>query len=216
MCNQPNSWEPNLLIIGTTKSILIIVKDKETTNILSKFCKAENYQVIATQNGLRGWAHFQAEKPDLILLDWDLPALSGREVCMRIRAISDVPIFILSSSGDEATKLRAFEIGADDFLTAPFSPREVMARIRINFRRFEKTTNYKPMQGGGIPKHGLTQSNLIGVGSLIIDKESRTVSYDGQIVKGLTNKEYELLITFIWQPGRVITIADLETALYGL
>lgn len=198
-----------------SKRVLIIDNDQRDQELLTKYCKEEGYEVLTARDGLHGLARFQTETPDFVLLNLVLPGLSGAEVCRRIRFESEVPVFFLSASNDEVDKLLGFEIGADDYITKPFSPREVMARMRLKFRRIEKTAGLVDFTFQTAGTGGLPGTHLVVVGALVIERYRRIVLYAGQIVPALTNKEYQLLLTLAGAPGRVFSIFELEEALYN-
>jgi DNA-binding response OmpR family regulator len=190
---------------GSARKILIIEDEPDIIDYLTMFCKAEGYVVSYVRDGLQALQKFKAEQPDLVLLDLMLPGLDGMEVCRRIRATSDVPLIMVTARSEEVDKLLGLETGADDYLTKPFSPRELMARIRVLFRRLDKF------------KRGVEanfQEQELNLGRLVIRPASREVFYDQQLLGGLTNKEYELLITLARQPNRVYSKIELEEALY--
>jgi two-component system, OmpR family, response regulator MtrA len=190
-----------------TRRILIIEDDPSIADYLTIYCRAEGYEVLHERDGLKGLTTFLAERPDFVLLDLMLPGLDGVEICRRIRASSDVPIVMVTARTEEVDKLLGLEIGADDYVTKPFSPRELMARIRVILRRLDK------QKGTPAPADPF-ENNFLSIGKLSINRDSREVFYEGQNVPSLTNKEYELLLTLARRPGRVYTKTELEEALY--
>jgi two-component system alkaline phosphatase synthesis response regulator PhoP len=208
LTNNTQVDEPSVTPLPTFKRILIIEDEAQIVDYLTIYCKAEGYEVLSRNNGLDGLNCFITERPDLVLLDLMLPGLDGVEICRRIRAISDSPIIMVTARTEEVDKLLGLEVGADDYLTKPFSPRELMARIRTIFRRLSKPAIPGPIQSD-------TLADLIStVGHLTINRDSREVTYEGKPVQSLTNKEYELLVTLAHRPGRVFTKNELEDALY--
>ncbi len=198
------------------KKILIVEDEPNIADYLTIYCKAEGYEVIHVRDGLEGLVKFQGEKPDFVLLDLMLPGLDGVEVCRRIRASSDVPIIMVTARTEEVDKLLGLEIGADDYVTKPFSPRELMARIRVIFRRLDKGHNsasHSEPEPVSNPANNL-ENSLFSVGRLAINRDTREVFYNNKTVPALTNKEYELLITLARRPGRVYSKVELEEALY--
>ena len=202
------------------RRILLIEDEPNIADYVTIYCKAEGYEVMHERDGLDGLTRFTRDQPDFVLLDLMLPSLDGVEICRRIRAVSEVPIIMVTARTEEVDKLLGLEVGADDYVTKPFSPRELMARIRVIFRRLGKQNN-----GAAIPPILTTPTNtnpggtaledsLFTIGRLKINRDSREVNYDGQTVPTLTNKEYELLMTLARRPGRVYTKTELEEALY--
>jgi DNA-binding response OmpR family regulator len=194
-----------------TKKILIIEDEANIINYLTLYCEAEGYRVDSVSNGGDALQQFSKIKPDLVLLDLMLPGLDGMEVCRRIRSSSRVPIIIVTARREEVDKLLGLEAGADDYITKPFSPRELMARIRVIFRRVEEVNQIivsATTASSEVPR-------LLMTGNLCINLDSREVAYNQQPVHSLTNKEFELLATLARHPGRVYTKSELEEALYG-
>ncbi|HEX2913388.1 MAG TPA: response regulator transcription factor [Chloroflexia bacterium] len=188
-----------------SRKVLIIEDDRRIINYLMMYCEAEGWEILTSRDGLEGWRTFNREKPDFVLLDLMLPGLDGLEICRRIRAISDVPVIMITARGEEVDRLLGLEIGADDYVVKPFSPREVVARMRVILRRVERTNgNNRPV------------SSPIMLGALKIDPASHEVSYGGRTVNDLTGKEFELLVTLARYPGRVYSRTELEEALYDV
>ncbi len=213
MSMQASLGEENLPKLAKTRRILIIEDEPTIADYLTIYCKAEGYEVSYERDGLDGLTCFHTEQPDFVLLDLMLPGLDGVEVCRRIRATSDVPIIMVTARSEEVDKLLGLEIGADDYVTKPFSPRELMARIRVIFRRLEKQTNSGAIVVPATENVSL-ENSLFSIGKLTINRDSREVIYSGQLVPTLTNKEYELLLTLARRPGRVYSKTELEEALY--
>ncbi len=200
-------------VVTRPRSILIIEDEPNIADYVGIYCKAEGYEVQHERDGLEGLARFMRDQPDFVLLDLMLPSLDGVEVCRRIRAVSEVPIIMVTARTEEVDKLLGLEVGADDYLTKPFSPRELMARIRVIFRRLEKANPLKPVAGPVNDAPSLEDS-LFRIGRLTINRDSREVHYAGESLPTLTNKEYELLLTLARRPGRVYSKTELEEALY--
>jgi DNA-binding response OmpR family regulator len=185
------------------RKVLIIEDDRKIVNYLEMYCEAENWTVLVSRDGLQGWQMFNREKPDFVLLDLMLPGMDGLEICRRIRQISTVPIIMITAKGEEVDRLLGLEVGADDYVVKPFSPREVVARMRVILRRLE----------GRFQTPALT-TPLIEVGNLRIDATAREVKWYNQPVNDLTVKEFDLLVVIAKQPGRVFSKTELEEALY--
>jgi two-component system alkaline phosphatase synthesis response regulator PhoP len=191
--------------VPTHKKILIVEDDPGIVDYVSIYCRAEGYVVIQAPDGLEALEKFKETQPDFVLLDLMLPRMDGLEVCRRIRKDSDVPIIMVTARAEEVDKLLGLETGADDYLTKPFSPRELMARIRVIFRRLEKS------ERNSLPA---TTHKNINLGTLDINIDTREVHYEHNVINTLTNKEFELLLTLARQPGRVYSKTELEEALY--
>lgn len=179
--------------------ILVIEDDKSIINFLSISLKTNNYKVDVAENGLTGISLFYTNKPDLILLDLGLPDLDGTEVLKQIRMSSNVPVIIISARGQDHEKVEALDLGADDFVTKPFSIHELLARIRVGFRK-------------AVPEN--TVMNIYESGNLRIDFEERLVFVnDAQI--HLTPIEYKMLSTMVKNEGKVLTHTFLQNEIWG-
>ena len=186
-----------------SRKVLIIEDDRKIINYLLMYCEAEGWEVLTSRDGLEGWRMFQRATPDFVLLDLMLPGLDGLEICRRIRAVAATPLMMITARGEEVDRLLGLEVGADDYVVKPFSPREVVARMRAIMRRTEGAIKAAP-------------TTVIHVGALRIDPGSREISFGGLAVNDLTGKEFELLTVLARQAGRVYSKTELETALYDV
>lgn len=169
--------------------ILIIEDEVKIARTIRLYLEQEGYQVSAIHDGALALLALRNERPDLVLLDLMLPNVDGREICRQIRHESAVPIIMLTARSEESDKLVGLELGADDYITKPFSPREVVARVRAVLRR----------------TRGLVQpSPLLRLGKLEIDLAQRSVIFN-EIMLDLTPIEYDLLVTMAKRPGQVFT-----------
>lgn len=180
--------------------ILVVEDEAEFLNLLRFKLGAEGFQVLGAQDGVTGLKLVQEQNPDLILLDVMMPRMNGWETCRRIREISDVPIIILSAVGGDNSKVRGLELGADDYVTKPFSLMELTARIRAVLRRYSYPSVQQP---------------VVKVdGRLIMDRPRRQIVVDGRRIK-LSPIEYRLLNCFLDNIGRVLTHQSLLTQVWG-
>lgn len=182
--------------------ILVVDDEPQLTRVLSTGLKARGYNVRAAADGLVGFETFSDWQPDLIITDLAMPIMDGLELCRRVRAISQVPIVILSAKGEEKTKVEALDIGADDFVTKPFGIDELLARVRASLRR----SNTGQTNGAA--------QTLLESGDFQVDLDSRVVTVRGGEVR-LTPKEFDLLTYFLKHPGKVLTHRTLLAALWG-
>jgi two-component system phosphate regulon response regulator PhoB len=184
------------------KPLLLIVEDEETLVTLLRYnLEGEGYRVAVAKNGEDALLLTKEETPDLILLDWMLPLLSGIEVCRRLRrdsATRHVPILMLTAKGEEEDKIRGLDTGADDYVTKPFSPTELVARIRALLRRSQPALGEEKLE----------------IDNLTMDLASHRVRRgDREIV--LAPTEFRLLRHFLEHPGRVFDREQLLNAVWG-
>lgn len=189
-----------------SRKVLIIEDDRKIVNYLTMYCEAEGWETLVSRDGLEGLRVFQREQPNFVLLDLMLPGLDGLEICRRIRQTSNVPIIMITARGEEVDRLLGLEVGADDYIVKPFSPREVVARMRVILRRIENVAQLTEV--APLP--------FLQVGQLSINQAGREVTFAGKIVEDLTGKEFDLLATLARQPGRVYSKTELEEALYNV
>lgn len=178
--------------------ILVVDDNEQIVDILSQYIKKEGWPMLAAKTGEEALALFDAAEPSLILLDIMLPGLDGLEVCRRIRRVSSVPILMITAKDEDADRILGLDIGADDYIVKPFSPGEVMARIRAVLRR--------------IP--AAAEKEMLVIGELSIHLPSLSVTLSGHKLN-LTRREVELLYTLAASPGRVFTRDNLLTIVWG-
>jgi two-component system, OmpR family, alkaline phosphatase synthesis response regulator PhoP len=176
-------------MIEMTKKILVIDDEEKIVTVLKAYLEQSGYQVVTAADGKAALTAFQREKPDFMILDLTLPGLDGLEVCRSVRRKSNIPILMLTARVEEADKLMGLELGADDYVVKPFSPREVVARVRTIFRRASGEA---------------AQNEIIRVGNLEIDMDQHTVKVADQLVE-LTPTEFDILVVLARQPKRVFT-----------
>jgi DNA-binding response OmpR family regulator len=185
-------------------TILLVDDEDAVQKLLTYPLEREGYRVIAARDGEEALARFAAENPDLVVLDIMLPRVDGLEVCKRLRAKSTVPIIMLTARDDELDKVVGLELGADDYITKPFSIREFRSRVRALLRR----AKLPPYQG----EDG--DEEVIASDGLRIDVGRRTVELSGSPIQ-LTYVEFEVLRTMAAQPGRVFSRKMLLEELWG-
>jgi DNA-binding response OmpR family regulator len=180
------------------KKILVVDDEPKIVEICRDYLHAAGFEVIQANDGLRGLEMARHERPDLVVLDLMMPGMDGLDVCRALRREGNLPIIMLTARVEEAEKLLGLELGADDYLTKPFSPRELVARVRTVLRR----------AAGGPP------AELIRVGDLELDRGRFMVLVCGHEI-ALTPTEFELLGLLAAQPGRIFSRAQLLEALRG-
>jgi DNA-binding response OmpR family regulator len=184
-------------------TILLVDDEDAVQKLLTYPLEREGFRVVSARDGEEALERFGEENPDLVVLDIMLPHLDGLEVCKRLRARSTVPIIMLTARDDELDKVVGLELGADDYITKPFSIREFRSRVRALLRR----AKLPPYQGDGADE-------VIVAGPLRIDLGRRTAELDGRSVQ-LTYVEFELLRTMASHPGRVFSRKMLLEELWG-
>lgn len=182
-------------------TILIIDDDQDLARIVQLSLEREGYQTAIATSGLAGLQEAYRLQPDLFILDIMMPGMDGWEVCRRLREMSNVPILMLTAKGTEADIVRGLQIGADDYLTKPFSVAELIARIQALLRRAG-------------PQSQTDRPSLLAIGNLTIDLSRRLVLRDGQLVD-LTPTEFKLLECFVTHKNRVLPHKFLLTEVWG-
>jgi len=186
------------------KKILVVDDEKDIVDLIAFNLEQEGFSVIRAGDGQTAWEAVKAEKPDLVVLDLMIPGISGLEVCRMIRrdaGVQGLPVIMLTAKSDPVDKILGLELGADDYITKPFSVRELIARIRAVLRRFQKG------QAADVPE-GFTFRGLH------IDFPSCTVAVNGQMVD-LSAREFKLLKFLAGRPGRVYSRDQLLDQIWG-
>ena len=180
---------------------VLIVEDEEKMRDLMKIAfKKENFETLEAVDGKQGLNMFKSSNVDIVVLDVMLPEIDGWTVCREIRRSSNVPIILLTARGEEFDKLFGFELGADDYIVKPFSPKELIARIKALLRRADNRNN--------------DNAHNLQLGEIVINRLSREVTIDNQLVN-LTNKEYELLYFLATNPKIVFNREQLLLKVWG-
>jgi two-component system, OmpR family, KDP operon response regulator KdpE len=182
--------------------ILVVDDEPQIARVLRTGLKTHGYDVRVASDGISALETFEDWHPDLVVTDLAMPNLDGLELCRRLRAVSQLPIIVLSVRGEEKTKVEALDAGADDYVTKPFGMEELLARVRAQLRR------------ALAPASNEDSSAVLEVGDFRIDMEARSVFVrDGEV--HLTPKEYDLLVHFVRHAGKVITHRTLLAAVWG-
>lgn len=179
--------------------ILIVEDEAIVAEVVERFLRHEGYDALVVRDGARALGKFEEFMPDLVVLDMMLPGMDGTEICRRIRSISDKPIIILTARGDETDRILGLALGADDYVTKPFSVKELVARIRSIMRRYRVPPN--------------ADTDLLRVGDLRINARTRRVDRAGTEVL-LTAREFDLLTYLARHTGQVFTRDQLMNAVW--
>ena len=181
--------------------ILVADDDENVHHSLNTYFKREGYQLLSAYDGEEALMHVQKSRPDIVLLDIMMPKMDGLMVCREIRKESSLPIIMLTAKGEEFDKLLGLELGADDYITKPFSPREVVARIKAVLRRIHEQRDEK-------------KNTELRIDNLEINMASFTVKLDGQVVP-CTPKEIEIIWCLASNPGLVFSREHLLQSIWG-
>lgn len=182
----------------TRPRVLVVDDDPTVAEVVSGYLDRAGYAVDRAADGPDALARAAAHRPDLVVLDLMLPGMDGLEVCRRMRGNGPVPVIMLTARGDEDDRILGLEVGADDYVTKPFSPRELVLRVESVLRRT------RPSQPSG----------RLGAAGLSVDPEARRALKDG-VELALTIREFDLLVFFLRHPGRVFGREDLMREVWG-
>ena len=180
--------------------VLVVDDDATVAEVVDRYLRNAGFDVDRAADGPAALRLAETCAPDLVVLDLMLPGLDGIEVCRRLRERGPVPVIMLTARGEEADRVAGLECGADDYVTKPFSPRELTLRVRSVLRRANET----PPAGSGV----------LRAGSLVVDAAARTVTRRGYPL-GLTVREFDLLVFLLRHPGRAFTRAELMEHVWG-
>ena len=183
------------------KTILVVDDEPKITRLVRDYLERAGFSVRVASDGKNALQQARTEKPDMVILDLGLPTMDGLDVTRELRKLSNVPIIMLTARSEESDKLIGLELGADDYMTKPFSPKELVARVRVTFRRMET--------------YAADNTEVIRVADLTLDVARLRILAQDREIEELTPSEFTLLATMARQPGRVFTRAHLLDALHG-
>jgi DNA-binding response OmpR family regulator len=184
------------------KNILVVDDEPKITQLVRDYLERAGFDVHVAYDGKKALSLAKTERPDMVILDLGLPQLDGLDFTREFRKTSNAPIIMLTARSDESDKLIGLELGADDYMTKPFSPKELVARVRVVFRRIENALS--------------ANAEMIRVMDLTLDVPRLRVTAEDREIEELTPTEFELLATLARQPGRVFTRAQLLDAIHGV
>jgi two-component system alkaline phosphatase synthesis response regulator PhoP len=193
---ESSNW---VIINVMPKKILVIDDEPKIVELCNDYLRAAGFEVITAGDGLQGLALTRSQKPDLVVLDLMLPGMDGLDLCRALRHEGNTPIIMLTARIEETDKLIGLEMGADDYMTKPFSPRELVVRVRTVLRRAS----------------GDASSEVIRAGDLTLDRSRYQVNLPDRSVV-LTLTEFEILATLMSQPGRIFTRSQLLNTVRGV
>jgi DNA-binding response OmpR family regulator len=186
-------------MVSGQKTVLVIEDDKNTANLVALYLENEGFAALTANDGETGLSFARRHHPDLVVLDLMLPKMDGWEVCRQLRKISDLPVIMLTARGEEIDRVSGLTLGADDYVVKPFSPRELIARIKAILRR---------------TSHAVAPaSNILTQGDVRLDRDKRRLDVRGRLV-ALTPHEFALLEALMGSPGRTFTRDELLERLY--
>lgn len=186
----------------TMKTILVVDDEPKITQLVGDYLEAAGFAVRVASDGKSALQQAKAEKPDLIVLDLGLPGMDGLDFTREFRKFSTAPIVMLTARSTESDKLVGLELGADDYLTKPFSPKELVTRVRVIFRRME---TYRE-----------SMAEVIRAADLTLDVPRMQISAEDREIESLTPTEFELLAALARSPGRIFTRSQLLEAVHGV
>ena len=179
-------------------TVLVVDDEANIRDLVSLYLTAAGYTVVTAADGLDALDRFRSDRPDLVILDIMLPGASGAEVCAAIRRESDVPVIMLTARSADLDKVALLEAGADDYVTKPFGPPELVARARAVLRRSLRSATAEPPNAGSPDGE---RPDDISVGALTISHAAREVTVDGELVP-VTAREFDLLLAMASNPGK--------------
>jgi two-component system, OmpR family, alkaline phosphatase synthesis response regulator PhoP len=184
------------------KKILVVDDEPKIVQLVSDYLEHAGFAVCKARDGKTALSLVRTEKPDMVILDLGLPQMDGLDVTRELRKSTNVPILMLTARGEETDKLVGLELGADNYITKPFSPKELVARVRVVFRRIET--------------YSQANMEIIRAADLTLDVPRMQVTAEGRKIEELTPTEFELLAEMARQPGRIFTRAQLLDAVHGV
>lgn len=180
--------------------ILVIDDEKKLINVVTEYLKLEGFEVFSAEDGIKALKLFYSKRPDFVILDLMLPNISGEKICEEIRSESDVPVLMLTSKSGEEQRIKGLELGADDYVTKPFSPRELVMRVKAILRRTQ----------------AVNRSNILSFndGDLIIDTDNLSVKKRQKEIETTPN-EFKILAMLAENPGKTFSRSQLINAALG-
>jgi two-component system, OmpR family, alkaline phosphatase synthesis response regulator PhoP len=189
-------------MVSAMKAILVVDDEPKIVQVVRDYLERAGYGVFVAYDGKSALAAARSERPDMVILDLGLPEMDGLDVTRELRRSSDAPIIMLTARSEETDKLIGLELGADDYLTKPFSPKELVARVRAVFRRIES--------------HREASAEIVRAADLVLDVPRLRVTAAGREIEELTPTEFAILAAMARSPGRVFTRPQLLDLVHGV
>ena len=186
------------------QTILVCDDDKQIVEAIAIYLNGEGFHVLKAYDGYDALDIMAEQKVDLLIIDVMMPGLDGVHTVLKIRENSSIPIIMLSAKGEDNDKILGLNIGADDYLTKPYNPLELVARVKSQLRRYTQLGNMEE----------LTQANVYTCGGLVMDDDTKDVTVDGNPVK-LTPIEYNILLLLVKNAGKVFSIDEIYTSIWN-
>jgi DNA-binding response OmpR family regulator len=195
------------------KTILVVDDEPKIVQLARDYLEHAGFAVVTAGDGRAALEAIASDSPDLIVLDLGLPEMDGLEVTRRVRRDGEIPIVMLTARDDELDKLLGLELGADDYITKPFSPRELVARVRAVLRRTDPTAASAGSSRSNVT--GTSEGEILRAADITVDIDRMRVEVGGRPVD-LTPTEFQLLVALIRRPGRILTRSQLLDAVHGV
>ena len=193
------------------QTVLVVDDEPKILGIVKSYLEMNGFKTLCAKNAREGMAFFEEQGTDLILLDLMLPDFSGEEFCKKVRQVSNIPIIMITAKVDEESIINGLNIGADDYVTKPFSPRQLMARVRASLRRNKSHASASSNDGSDGKKSAV---GFLSYGDLMIDTENRIVRKNGEALL-LTRDEYNILTLLMSRQAKIFTRDEILEAVKG-
>ncbi|TBL76278.1 response regulator transcription factor [Paenibacillus thalictri] len=195
--------------------LLVVEDDPSVCEMLRLFFEKEQYDATFIHNGLTAQHYIRDSDWDFIILDWMLPGKDGIALCREVRQTKQTPVILLTAKDQENDRILGLELGADDYVTKPFSPMELIARMKAVLRRYHLHPASASAAGVGVQEEEFSKDDLLQYNRIAINIAARSITIDGQPVSSLTPKEFELFRLFVKHPKKVFTREQLLESVWG-
>ncbi|MDR0635698.1 MAG: response regulator transcription factor [Treponema sp.] len=193
------------------QTVLVVDDEPKILEVVKSYLEMNGFKTLCAKNAREGMTFFEEQETDLILLDLMLPDFSGEEFCKKVRQVSNIPIIMITAKVNEESIINGLNIGADDYVTKPFSPRQLMARVRASLRRNKRHASAGSTDGSDGKKNAV---GFLSYGDLMIDMENRIVRKNGEAL-ALTRDEYNILTLLMSRQAKIFTRDEILEAVKG-